>query len=345
MDRLATRDFQYRAKLFSQTSDKIELDPPLVEKDFWVCWILKHLFAMPALRDRIIFKGGTTLSKVYGIIQRFSEDVDLTLDRRLFGIEGEADPGTATGTKERDRRLKAMGKACGEYVQRELRERILAEFATVLGEPGDGWQLVVDTADADGQSLLFRYPEGVEIDSSSAYVAPIVKLEFGSRGEPWPTQVATVQPYAAEAFPGVFGEPSCSVVALTAERTFWEKATILHQEFHRPAGTAMPARLSRHYYDLAMLAKSPVKDRALADPGLLERVVRHKMEFFRCGWAKYEKARPGSFRLVPGSERLQALRRDYAAMQLMIFGESPTLDSVLEALAVLEATINRCGIP
>lgn len=343
MDLIATQPKDSRKTLFTESSPRIGIPAALVEKDFWVCWALKHLFAMPALQGCVIFKGGTTLSKVYGIIQRFSEDVDLTLDRQLFGIEGDSDPANATSNKERNRRLTAMGKACRAYVQGELRGDIVAKFATVLGDPGKGWELTGDSSDPDGQSLSFRYPAGVALDSSTDYVPPAVKLEFGSRGEAWPTQLESVRPYSADAFPQAFSEPSCEVVALAPERTFWEKATILHQEAHRPASKPMPSRLSRHYYDLAMMAASPVKDKALGNLGLLARVVQHKMDFFRCGWAQYEEAKPGSLRLVPDDRRLKGLAGDYEAMRLMIFGGSATLDWILDKLAELESAINCPG--
>jgi hypothetical protein len=131
------------------------------------------------------------------------------------------------------------------------------------------------------------------------------------------------------------------VTSLLAKRTFWEKATILHAEYHRPAEKAMPDRYSRHYYDLAMLAQSPVRAEALADLALLDQVVRHKETFYPSGWARYDLARIGSVRLVPTEERRVALERDYRSMSVMIFGEPPTFDSIIETLAALEKQINE----
>ncbi|MFB3906734.1 MAG: nucleotidyl transferase AbiEii/AbiGii toxin family protein, partial [Acidobacteriota bacterium] len=150
----------------------------------------------------------------------------------------------------------------------------------------------------------------------------------------------TVQPYAAEEFPNLFTEPVCSVVALDVERTFWEKATILHEEAHRPPDNVLPPRYSRHYYDLALLAASPVKKRAFGQLDLLSRVIQHKKFFFRRSWSNYDAARPGTFRLLPASERIAELKRDYNKMTVMIFGEPPAFDSLLESLGKLEAEIN-----
>ena len=340
MDSVAVTDTGLRRQLFAETAARMDLPPVVIEKDFWVCWVLKRLFGLAGVGDRLIFKGGTTLSKVHRIIERFSEDIDLTLDRGLFGFDAERDPAKASGSKDRERRLKAMGVACAEYVQDVLRSAIKQDFAGVLGPAGSRWDVTADQEDRERQSLLFRYPEGAGPGSSFDYVATVVKLEFGSRGDSWPTSPANVTPYAAEQFPALFGQPSCAVTALDARRTFWEKATILHQEAHRSAAKRMSGRSSRHYYDLAMLARSPFRARALADLDLLARVVQHKIDFFRCGWAQYDQAKPGSMRLVPPESRLKELRDDYAEMGVMMFGTPPSFDEVLQDLRVLEAEIN-----
>jgi hypothetical protein len=150
-----------------------------------------------------------------------------------------------------------------------------------------------------------------------------------------------VRAFAAEEFPAVFAEPDVAVTSLLAKRTFWEKATILHAEFHRPAEKAMPDRYSRHYYDLAMLAQSPVRAEALADLALLDQVVLHKETFYPSGWARYDLARIGSLRLVPPEERRAALERDYRSMSVMIFGQPPPFGEIMEVLAALEQDINQ----
>ena len=151
----------------------------------------------------------------------------------------------------------------------------------------------------------------------------------------------TVRAFAAEEFPALFNEPDVAVTSLLAKRIFWEKATILHAEFHRPAAKALPDRYSRHYYDLAMLAQSPVHGDALADLPLLDQVVRHKESFYPSGWAKYDLARVGSLRLVPPDERRAALERDYRSMSVMIFGQPPPFGEITEVLAALEQEINQ----
>ena len=120
----------------------------------------------------------------------------------------------------------------------------------------------------------------------------------------------------------------------------WEKATLLHAECHRPPDKPTRERLSRHWYDLYRLSQQPVAERALGQLDLLERVVAHKRFFFAQSWAHHETARPGTFRLVPEGDRLEALRRDYREMRPMIFGEAPAWDEIVSGLEALEARIN-----
>jgi hypothetical protein len=142
----------------------------------------------------------------------------------------------------------------------------------------------------------------------------------------------------AQSFPKVFTDPDGPVVAIDAERTFWEKATILHQQAHRT--NAMPPRHSRHYYDTYRLAGSRVKQKALADLQLLKDVVAFKMRFYRCPWANYENAKPGTFRLIPEPARLEELEKDYRQMKVMIFGDVPKFDQIINTLKTLEDEIN-----
>ena len=173
-----------------------------------------------------------------------------------------------------------------------------------------------------------------------SYVSRVVRIECGAKADLWPVTKATITPYVAEAYPRIT-DTSVPVRALAIERTFWEKATILHAEYHRPAEKALPDRYSRHYYDLAMLAQSPVRAEALADLALLDQVVRHKETFYPSGWARYDLARVGSLRLVPPDERRAALERDYRSMSVMIFGQPPPFGKIIEVLATLEQEINQ----
>ena len=196
--------------------------------------------------------------------------------------------------------------------------------------------------DPDGQTLLFRYPAGIAPRSTDepAYIRPLVRLEIGARSDHWPTVEATVTSYAAVEFPGAFREPGCRVRVLAAERTFWEKATVLHMWHHAPADKRFRDRQSRHYYDVVLLYEHELGKAALRDTELLLKVARHKEVFFPAAWARYADARPGSLRLVPPDARLPELEQDYRKMREMIFGEPPNFERLIEVLREIERHVN-----
>lgn len=186
--------------------------------------------------------------------------------------------------------------------------------------------------------ILFPYPRAVP---SGSYIAPLVKLEFGSLTDQRPIGTHTITPLVAELAPDTFDDFHAVVVALEIERTFWEKATILHAEYHRPASQPMRDRFARHYADFAALWRHP-GGRAAADRlDLLERVRIHKSRFFTSSWAHYATAVPGTLRLVPSATRLAELRRDYTAMAPMFLSPPPAFEDILATLEEAEAMINR----
>ena len=306
------------------------VSPVVVEKDFWVSWMLALLFRSDCA-DALVFKGGTSLSKVFGAIDRFSEDIDLSLAPAFVGVQPPASEPSRT---QADLWMSRAQEACAEAVAGRIRPSLAALAREAFGT-GIAQRLELD---ADRATLLFHYPS--VLPSGLEYLKRSVRLEFGSLTDQQPTGRHAVRPWIAEALPDAFTDWSCEVVALEAERTFWEKATILHVEHHRPADRPMPERYSRHYADLAMLASHPTIARAVDRKDLCERVVRWKQGFFGSAWARYDLARGGSFRLLPSAARVEPLRRDYAAMREMYLAAPPSFDEVLATLARLEERIN-----
>lgn len=203
------------------------------------------------------------------------------------------------------------------------------------------WRL--ELADDDHQTILFHYPQSTlpRDGDQLAYLRPNVRLEMGARGEHWPVVDRTVRPYAADDLPQLFKEPDCTVRAAAAERTFWEKATILHMWFNAPASRKLSDRQSRHYYDVVKLFEHGLGKEALKDPDLLRAVARHKSVFFARAWAKFDEAVPGSLRLVPPQSRIAELEQDYAKMrEEMIFGDAPTLEHILQVIEEIEKAVN-----
>lgn len=339
MNKIALLPPERRSELFGETAARRALPAALVEKDFWVCWTLMQLFTMPSLRGHIVFKGGTSLSKVFGAIHRFSEDIDLIVDYEMLGFRGDRHPSRCASKSKRVALLGEMLAACTTYIEGEFLRSLGDQFAAVLGP--EGWALRTRRT-ADGSAIVeFDYPSAVS--ERIGYVNPFVLLEPGTHAEFIPKGTFPIRPFAAEEFPGLFEQATAELEVITAERTFWEKATILHAEYHRPAEKKIMGRHSRHYYDLAMLANTDIKARALADTALRERVVKHKTEFYPSGWARYDLAVPGSLRLVPPDTRLAELRRDYESMGVMIFGEPPAITDILTRLAELETEMNSAA--
>jgi hypothetical protein len=325
-----------RAQIFAETANRRGLPEALVEKDFWVCWMLAQIFSIERLKASVLFKGGTSLSKVFGVIERFSEDIDLAVDYAMLGFTGARDP-LASGLSRTKQTglLMEMLSACRSYIAGEFLECLRARCIEILGREGP-WKIAIE--EQDPNVVHFFYP--LAIETRVAYVVPRVTLELGTHAEFIPRGEFVIRAFAAAEFPKLFQQPEVPVISLLAKRTFWEKATILHAEFHRPAAKHLPGRYSRHYYDVAIMAGRPVKDEALGDLGLLAAVVKHKRTFYPSAWARYPLALPGTFKLVPPPPRVQALRRDYRDMAVMIFGEPPAFDRILGDLMSLEREIN-----
>jgi hypothetical protein len=228
-----------------------------------------------------------------------------------------------------------MMTACRQYIAGEFLQALTARCQAMLGAPGS-WR--VGVSGQDPNVVRFRYPTATA--KSLAYVVPQVVLELGTHAEFVPRDRFSIRSFAAEEFPDLVADGQVAVVALLAKRTFWEKATILHAEYHRPPERPLPERYSRHYYDVVLLAESTIRTEALADMPLLAQVVRHKETFYPAAWARYDLARPGSLRLLPTAERVAALERDYRNMGVMIFGRPPKFEKLIETLAGLERDIN-----
>lgn len=278
-----------------------------VEKDFWVCWALRELFGLADWGPQFTFKGGTSLSKAWKLIDRFSEDLDVVIEREFLGFGGP--------TLSR-KQLEKLRKACGDRIARDLlpafRNRVTASMRA-----GDQWSidLAPEDVDADRQTLLFRYP--TVFPGASSYVVQIVKIEFGARSETEPAERPMIGPMLAEIAPDVLGPSTFAVHTVAARRTFWEKAMLLHEEDMK--SRPPKAGLSRHYYDLWCLIRKGIANQAVADSGLFDRVARHREVFFRQSRMDYSTLRKGSLKIAPRPELEGDWRRDYAAMRERFF--------------------------
>lgn len=326
MSKLEYLSLKDRAGIFEQAGLKRNVAPAVIEKDFWVCWVLGRLFGSASLKSKILFKGGTSLSKVFGVIQRFSEDIDLILDWNEVAAEDPCQERSRTGQDK-------FNKQMVEWSRGYIEQSFLPEVQRLVGD------VCVASIEADAPDVIdVMYPAAF----GDVYLRPEIRLEIGTLAQWVPNAVYDVRSYVSEVFPDVVEDATCRVRTIKAERTFWEKATILHQEAFRLEGRPQPERYSRHYYDMAMMARSPIKNAALGDLELLRSVVAFKRKFYPREWAHYELAEPGTLRLIPDERLLKPLHNDYKRMSVMIYGDYPDFDAIMNNLRDLEHEINAC---
>ena len=337
MDKFVLLSDEDKRAYFKVAAADLNLLPQLIEKDFWVCWILKTLFSLPVIGSHLTFKGGTSLSKCYNIIKRFSEDIDVSIERSILSSSDPIEPDKNESSNENNRRLKRLQQVCQSKINQAIIPELKDRISSILPDKKK-WKIELDTNDASRQTVLFSFPH-LFISDSHGYIKSAVRIEFGPRADHWPVENLPVNPYVARTS-GSMNITGTSVRVLSAERTFWEKATILHMIYYTPQEKSVRARMSRHYYDLSAMADTHICDKALKRISLLKEVSEHKSLFFKINWAHYEKAKPGSLRLVPRDDQISQLKIDYQQMEQMFFESPPPFESILTKLQELEKRIN-----
>jgi len=324
---------------FEQTAEKMNLPGHLVEKDFWVCFTLHALFSLNDFKDHLTFKGGTSLSKVYKVIERFSEDIDFAVSRECLGFGGDNAPDAeGISGEERKRRLKELGAVCLEKIKSGLMPSLDTALKKFLDR--EGWSLELKEDEKQNQQIYFNYPQS-RLTPESSYNPTYVRIELTARTDNHPAETATILPYVAEHFESAIGKPEVVVSALKAERTFWEKVTILHQFHFQEDAAKIPLGFSRHYYDVTQLDSKGFSDSAIEQIELLPVVADHKNTYYRQAWARYDLARDHkTLELIPHDNIVSTIRNDYEEMQEMMFGETPTFEAILEGLHELKKRIN-----
>ena len=329
-----------RLELFLATANRLGAPVGNVEKDFWVCWTLNALYhERPAGGPRLLFKGGTSLSKAYNLIQRFSEDIDITLFRDDLDQAASVEELEALSNKKRKGKLDAIRDACSDYITGPLRNFLIEQLADATGTTGS---VDIDEADADGQTLLVCYPE-VE-PNDAAYVRPVVRIESGAKSALDPNRRVKIRPYISEEVAALDLTIS-DVTAIEAARTFWDKVVIAHglRCWYERRGVLRQEgqRVSRHYYDLHCLLASEVGGAALADRDLGADCVRHARMFFDRPDYDLASAVAGTFAIAPVGAMVDALSHDYASTTAMIFGAAPEFEEILASVRQIEEFINQ----
>ena len=328
-----------RLGLFLATANRLGAPVANVEKDFWVCWTLNALYRKrPAGGPRLLFKGGTSLSKAHGLIQRFSEDIDITVFRDDLGEPASVEDLAKLSNRKRRARLDAIRDACRAYIGGPLHEFLAAHLADVT----DGTaRTEIDGDDPDGQTLLIHYPAAAPTDS--AYVRPAVRVEAGAKSALDPNRSVAIRPYVSDEATGL-DLTVHGVSTIEPGRTFWDKIVIAHglRRWYERRGILRHEgqRVSRHYYDLHCLLRSNIAKAALDNIDLGADCVRHARMFFDRPDYDLASAVPGRFAIAPAPNMVDALRRDYASTKAMIFGPAPAFEDILTSAARIQGTLN-----
>jgi predicted nucleotidyltransferase component of viral defense system len=317
-----------RQEGFNIAAPLIGLSEGIIEKDFYVVLMLEILFHHTKYGKHFAFKGGTSLSKGYNIIKRFSEDIDLVMDWNLLGLsDGEV------WQNRSNRQQQIFNEKVNIKAEQWLERHLLPELVSSLQNLGIlDFHLFIHHEDK--QTVVIEYPRHYQMSG----VLSEIRLEIGPLAAWTPIQIIPITSYLAETLPIVFSQENTFIPTVEAKRTFWEKATILHKEAHRRVNQT-PKRYSRHYYDLYMLSQTEVKLQALGDLELLQRVVDFKKKFYMDNSSHYDDAVPTTLALMPKEEQLENLGKDYQTMQIMMFEKAPSFETILSGLSDLEKEI------
>jgi predicted nucleotidyltransferase component of viral defense system len=318
-------DATEKAAIFTEIGTQKGMKPFAVEKDWWVSRTLEIIFQMP-IAEHLVFKGGTSLSKAWKLINRFSEDIDLAIDAAFFGFKGDL------GKNKRDKLRKVAGAYTTVTFFEELKDKFKAKGFTEL-------EFVVIEAkdsDQDPRVLEIYYPNVIKPDTE--YLLPRVQIEVSCRSLREPFSAQTFGALVDEFYEGKeFAESLFVVPTVNAERTFLEKLFLLHEEFHRPLEKMRVDRLSRHLYDVYHLTKSGVAAKAIKDKVLYETIVTHRYKFSRVGDVDYNLHHPKTLNPIPPESAIADWEADYAKMKEdMIYEEKkPSFEDLLNNLMEL----------
>lgn len=322
---LSTED---RKGIIINTSRKTRMSEAIVEKDFWICYMLDYLFNEFEFKNFICFKGGTSLSKIYNCIERFSEDIDLAIDWSIIGLAKE-DAYLNRSNRQQEIYNENANVKTECYLKEVWLPIIEKDFSKKLKEP---FTIYIDSVDK--QTICFEYPRYYSDES----ILHEIRLEIGVLAEPIPSNEMILKSYISECYPMAFNH-IIKVKTVDVVRTFYEKVTILHRECNR-TNEKYPKRYSRHFYDIYKMIKKDIGNKSLNQIDILRMVVIFKDKFYHCNWAKYEEIFEGKCKLIPNNEAIEIFAKDYEIMKNMFYGKYPSFDEIIQCLAEFENVLN-----
>lgn len=335
-DALRARD---RRDAFNAAAEALGASAQAIEKDFWVCRAIDAMFTGfgSSARPKLYFKGGTSLSKGYGLIKRFSEDIDIVVSRRGLLIPDADDPLSQASTTKRKKATEVAMERCCAFVSGRMRSKLAKILAMC--------RIELDAEDKDGCTLQILYPSLLD---PNGYIAPWVKIEVGARGAITPCAERAIEPYVQSVLAGGWDLSTSAVAMIEAERTFLEKALILHGNHCRMRDNPnwKPSdrnHMARHYYDVAMMRDTKIGYVAMRDDLLLEDVRQTKIRMFPAPADKLNEAKRGAILLTPQAGLRRLIQTDYDAMAGMMFHDPPEFEWVMAQINLAEAAINKIG--
>lgn len=321
-----TIDKAEKIAIFSAIAAEKGMTPFAVEKDWWVSRTLEIIFQMP-IAKHLVFKGGTSLSKAWKLINRFSEDIDLAIDKEFF----EGYKGKISKTQ-----IGKLRKVAGKYTTGTFFEELQAAFST-KGFTELEFK-IIDTRESDQDPRIIEIYYTNVVNQPTQYVLPRVQIEISCRSLREPFTVQTFGSLVDEFYADRdFIEPLFTVPSVNPERTFLEKLFLLHEEFHRPTEKMRVDRLSRHLYDIYHLAKTGIAAKAITDKELYETIVAHRYKFSRVGEVDYNLHNPRKVNPIPVTGKMDEWKADYAKMKEdMIYEQNkPSFEELINNLMEL----------
>lgn len=304
------------------------LPPSSIEKDWWVTQVLKALHSLN-YSSHLAFKGGTSLSKCWSLIERFSEDIDICINREHLGFHGNL-----SKTQISDKLRRAACSFVREHMQHDVKTALVSQGINEEAFDVDVLITPVTTTDPEVITVTYR-----SIYEHSPYIRNAVKIEISGRAMMEPTRLCPICSEIDKHFPSSpFSEPAFKVNAVIPERTFLEKVFLLHEEFCR--SEVRIERMSRHIYDLAMMMKTDIADRAIHDEKLYRDVLEHRRKFIGLKGFNYDELYPATICIVPKTDIIKLWEKDYEYMcEHMIYGDAPAFSSMIAQISQLNDNI------
>ena len=321
-----------KIELINQMHEESNLPQVIIEKDLWITAVLHALFA-PPYAENLSFKGGTSLSKCWNLIERFSEDVDIAINREFFGFFGDAFT------------IKQISKNLRKSTCKFVRDTLQFDLARQMEENGISTHLfsvkmnITPVTTVDPENVFVEYKS---VFNASQYIKNTVVLEIGGRSMKEPLQEVEIQSFIDNHFQqATFAEKPFKINAVVPERTFLEKICLLHEEYSKPSEAIRVERMSRHLYDLVRIMDTPIAENALKNKELFQSIANHRRIFIAMKDFDYNTLSPAAINIIPPESVITKWEEDYNKMQTMIYGKSLSFNILIEKIRQLNERIKQ----